>query len=337
MSTNAAAIQLDSSGVPVEPLKYMTFNASEHPFTDAERYFAGHTIILEHFVPFRLFSPSAQKFTDSPSGYTEVVNAHLDILSLFTAIHFDCHNKVFRGRPVKKNTKQQRKRRSAKTGKKKRNEGEGDNNDDDAEEEDEEEENEPENMDANNLANHVMDNEFDNKESNAVAAFMEVVYTPDDTGAGAKPMGIRTRLSVNMGETDTNLKDWDFGKMLYRILFVNEKLREREMTGKKRRPNMLRHQSITFERYYELVTLYTGEEISSWDKNEQNIMKPESKVYPSNVFTLVRSCANAKINGAAAIYTDPNQYLNAHGSLVCEPGITGEQTKPYFVNAFRYI
>lgn len=306
---------MSSSIYDSAPRHYMTFDNDSNPFMyngvdnrGGIDYYNNDTQFIEHCAPRKLFSTSAQKYSDGQSGCEEITQAHTDIISLFLYIYNECYKRIFiprqRGRPPKKRYP------------------DGGEESTDGAVEDEEDESDK------SIVKRYLDNRMENRRPNALFATMEKCDHFRDRSMAC----MKLRIACN------NSKEIDFGSMVFSLLTRNE---QREAGPKKKR-NLTEHayEKITFERYFNLVGMYTGVNVPASVRNKEEVMIPGSPVHPRSVFDLHNSHRIARTAEAMNCFWDINHYIDSTGAH-CHPDPTcvylldNDVMKP--TNFFQYL
>jgi hypothetical protein len=294
---------------------YMTFSLEENPWTGAG-FFTHRTQCMEHFFPRDILSASAQKFTDVKESCEELLNLHLDIQSLFLYLYFSCYEKIFlpsRRGPKKNENKNKRQKVNHGNGD---GDGDGYGNDEDGNiprlEQEQEEEDDDE-IDATIRASNSQSsatnpnkiNRLDNVSASCIFATLEKV---EDRTHNRDCAGIRLRLGNNVPD-----HTFEFGSRVWGLLKNNEKRLTMETKTGKKKINITyqRYQKLTFERYWQIVSLYTGIGVSRLKVLQDDVKNPQTNVHPCNVFSIDRSLGLAKRANASPAYYNAALYFNS--------------------------
>jgi hypothetical protein len=258
--------------------QYMSFGSEQHPFR-YNHWLNEQSNILYYFTARSSFSTSAQRYSDGSSGCEEVSKSNMEILALFTYLYWSVYETLFIPRKKKK-------KRGSK---------------DDEQEEEQESQLQEEGEAARQLLDATM-----NRNADALFALSEVVphYKPKSENIA----GLSLRI-VSNNQTIT------FGSKLCYLFVENEKRMTAEMKGRGPSLNMPLFKTITFERYCELVGIYSGVPVCMDDRNRENLFKAGASINPLQVFNIHRCCRLAKAAYASPLYTHVHSYIGEDGTF----------------------
>jgi len=276
-----SAIMVDNKDVTK---RYMSFSEEQHPFLYNDWYSIDSKII-SFCAPRKHFSTSAQRYCEGMTGSEEINACTMEILSLFLYLYDSIYDCMFT--PNKKTKKKKKKR--------------GVNG---AIEEDEENEVTLTTLEQElELEASYQTNSMTNLSPSGLFAVMEVVphYTLD------------TRVAcINLRITANN-EAVNFGSKLF-SLFVNNARRKRaEREGKPPLKNPQLYHSISFERYCDLVGMYTGKSVHVDERQLPFLSDTRSNINPLNVFHLQNTCKKAASVGANPAFKMLSNYVDQNG------------------------
>lgn len=280
------------------PRNHMTIGPGQNPFDKHAAWVSSHTHFVEHFAPRTLFSPAAQRYVDAKTGCRDLVAAQLEMLSLLTLIYHKCRSRIhFPSRRKKRGPAKKKK-----------------GNEEEVVEEEEEAEDDSPSAYPGSYERDRAQKLITNRTPTACFATFEVKEThheDDGTTTHRDVAGISFRVSCN---TDVECDPGsDMGKIVYAQLEENERRELAKAEGKKVTPifNPQPYHRITFDRYFELVSLYTCADVTEEERVFEHVRTRGKRVHPEEVFSLRLALKKAKIAGARDPYFDISRYMTA--------------------------